>query len=306
VTGFEVAAAETDADLEAVVEVRERAAPDLGADVPQLRHQRAFWHDLLLLVARLDGEPVGSAFAGVFPGADEEPHASADVTVVPDHRGRGVGGDLLARISTHARSLGKEAMIGEAREGDTRSIAWLARRGFEEIERQKAVELDLAAVELSAAGAPPGIRIVSRAEVDLEPLLPEMYEAAGEAGGDVPGLDAGFSWTFDEWRAFEIDRPSRDPSLGFLALDGTTVVGFASIDVIGGRASNGLTGVRRAYRRRGIARALKLAQIRAAKEAGFTSLLTESEETNEPMRRLNESLGYRPVPGMVVVRGSLA
>jgi hypothetical protein len=34
--------------------------------------------------------------------------------------------------------------------------------------------------------------------------------------------------------------------------------------------------------------------------------VTESEERNEPMRRLNEKLGYLPEPGMIVLRGPLA
>ena len=33
--------------------------------------------------------------------------------------------------------------------------------------------------------------------------------------------------------------------------------------------------------------------------------MTESEERNEPMRRLNEKLGYRPGPGMIALRGPL-
>ena len=61
----------------------------------------------------------------------------------------------------------------------------------------------------------------------------------------------------------------------------------------------------RARRRR---EALKLSQIRAAKERGFPRLLTESQHENEPMRRLNERLGFRPEPSMstIVLRGPLA
>ncbi len=69
--------------------------------------------------------------------------------------------------------------------------------------------------------------------------------------------------------------------------------------------SHGLTAVARAWRRRGIGRALKLSQLHAAQREGLTRVLTESEETNEPMRRLNESLGFRPIPGMIVYRGPL-
>ncbi len=50
---------------------------------------------------------------------------------------------------------------------------------------------------------------------------------------------------------------------------------------------------------------MKLAEIATAKAAGLPWLETESQQDNEPMRRLNESLGYRRKPGMVVYRGPL-
>ena len=37
----------------------------------------------------------------------------------------------------------------------------------------------------------------------------------------------------------------------------------------------------------------------------YERMLTESQHENEPMRRLNESLGYRPIPGTIVFRGPL-
>lgn len=300
---LDVATAMTDADLEDVIAVWAVVAPDLPADLPHLHHMLDFWHELAFLVARIDGRPVGAALVGVFPGMSEQALASGDVSVLPANRREGVGSELLRRISGHARSLGRDELLVEAREDDPDSIGWLERRGFMEIERQKWVALDLTAVDAPRVEPPLEITIVSRAE--RPDLLNGMFEVTSEANADIPGLDSTIDWTFDEWKAFEIDRPSRPPELTFLALEGETVVGRATMDVIAGQASLGLTAVRRSHRRRGIARALKLAQIRAAKEAGYPRLLTENEETNEPIRRLNESLGYRPVPGNVVFRGPL-
>jgi mycothiol synthase len=52
---------------------------------------------------------------------------------------------------------------------------------------------------------------------------------------------------------------------------------------------------------------LKRAEIAAAKRAGFRRLVTESEERNEPMRRLNEKLGFAPAPelSVLVMQGPL-
>ncbi len=96
---------------------------------------------------------------------------------------------------------------------------------------------------------------------------------------------------------FDIARPTRDPRLSFVALVDGRVVGFASVDVIGDNGYHGLTAAVREHRRRGIARAVKQHQIATARMLGIQRLVTESEERNEPMRRLNASLGYRPIPG---------
>jgi GNAT superfamily N-acetyltransferase len=71
-------------------------------------------------------------------------------------------------------------------------------------------------------------------------------------------------------------------------------------------AHNSLTVVSRSWRNRGVATALKSAQIEAARRAGIVRMRTESEERNVAMRRLNEKLGYRPEPGTVVLQGPLA
>jgi GNAT superfamily N-acetyltransferase len=86
------------------------------------------------------------------------------------------------------------------------------------------------------------------------------------------------------------------------------VIGFGTVSVIGdGREGwNSLTAVRRAWRRRGVATAIKRAQIEAARRAGLEGLTTFSEMRNEPMRTLNERLGYRPLPSQLRLRGPLA
>jgi predicted GNAT superfamily acetyltransferase len=55
-----------------------------------------------------------------------------------------------------------------------------------------------------------------------------------------------------------------------------------------------MTAVKRAWRGRGIARALKATQINWALENGYTELHTSNEERNDPINRLNARLGYRP------------
>jgi hypothetical protein len=58
-----------------------------------------------------------------------------------------------------------------------------------------------------------------------------------------------------------------------------------------------MTGVARSERGRGIALALKEAQIAGAKAAGWKRLRTQNDLANAPMRRVNEKLGYERIGG---------
>ena len=73
-----------------------------------------------------------------------------------------------------------------------------------------------------------------------------------------------------------------------------------------GIAYHDLTAVKRAWRGRGVARALKLAQIRWALANGSKELRTRNEERNEPIRRLNARFGYRPGIGRIYLGGPLS
>ena len=293
-----IAPAASDADLEAMVQVRRLVTPEARPTVDNLRFNLEAFDRLVYLVARAGGEPVACGF--VDPADDV---AWGDIAVIPDQRHRGVGTAMLAELSARARVLGKDSLQGEVKESDAESRAFLERRGFAQVGAEKAVVLDLEAIDEPAVDAPAGVRVVSRAE---EPeRLEGMYAVNVQAEEDIPGATG--VRTFDEWRAQEIDKPSRRAELCFIALAGDEVVGYAALQVFGDEAHHGLTATRRDWRRRGVATALKRAEIAAAKRAGFKRLLTESEERNEPMQRLNEKLGFVPSPerSTVVMRGPI-
>ena len=217
--------------------------------------------------------------------------------MVPELRRRGIGSTILAELSRRVQAFGQLDLQLEVGESDDGSREFLERRGFAQVGAEKALELELGGAELRAVEPPSGARIVSRVE---EPdVLEAMHTVAVEADEDIPGSTE--TRTFEQWRAHEIDKPSRRPEFCFVAFAGREVVGYAGLQVLGDEAHHGLTAVRRDWRRRGVATALKCAQIAAAKEARIRRLLTESEERNEPMRRLNEKLGFVSSPELSVV-----
>jgi len=296
---LEITTVHSDADLEDMIRVQALVRPEWQPKLENLRHHLDSNPELTYFVGRLGEEPVACGFVEPW-----EAFSQGDVAVVPARRRSGIGSALFAEISSRARGFGKTEIQGEIQESDAESSAFFERRGFVPVGGEKAVVLELEGLEAPELEPPEGVRIATRAE---EPdRLDAMYALAVQADEDIPG-SAGVQ-SYERWRAMDIDRPNCLPELCFLALAGDEVIGYAVLQEAGDRAFHGLTVTRRDWRRRGVASALKRAEIAAAKRSGFKRLLTESEERNEPMRRLNEQLGFVPAPewSTVVMRGPLA
>ncbi|HUB37946.1 MAG TPA: GNAT family N-acetyltransferase, partial [Streptosporangiaceae bacterium] len=87
---------------------------------------------------------------------------------------------------------------------------------------------------------------------------------------------------------------------------GEEVVGFAKLSLTApAAAGNSMTAVKRAWRGRGVASALKATEINWALANGYTELHTSNEERNTPVNRLNARLGYRPGVGRIYLVGPL-
>jgi GNAT superfamily N-acetyltransferase len=68
---------------------------------------------------------------------------------------------------------------------------------------------------------------------------------------------------------------------------------------------NSFTGVDAAYRGQGIARAMKVQSILVAYQRGYRYIRTNNDSLNLPMLKINQSLGYKPVPGYYAITRSL-
>jgi len=232
----------------------------------------------------------------------------AMVRVLPEHRGRGVGTQIYERLSAHASQLGRESLWGRVREDDAGSREFLGNRGFREAGREYEVVLDTALAE-TEGGPPDGIELVSLAErPDLEPAV---HEVDCEVAADVPRPEGDDfePQSFARWREQYLEGPGAVPDTMLAALSGGEVVGYTGLRRRGASspiAENMLTAVRREWRRRGIATALKREQIARARAVGIEQIFTTNDETNAGMRGVNARLGYRPAPTQIVVSGPLA
>jgi mycothiol synthase len=253
------------------------------------------------LLAEDAGAAVGAA--RLTPGWHSPPGvARADVRVLPEARGRGFGSALLDELQRRADPLGAPTLELEVRDDDPQSLAWAERHGFGEVGRSVRLALDLTGIEEPAVEPPDGIEIVTWAE--RPELARGIYGVACEAYPDEPGSGDVEMEPFEGWLSQDMQGSGDRADAVFVALAGDEVAAYAKLamSVRPGYVMHDMTGVKRSYRGRGIASALKRAEIAWAKREGFRTLETFNDEENAPIRALNDKHGYRPARGSVTLR----
>jgi mycothiol synthase len=286
--------------IEAWAAILERV-DDLKLGVDELRHSFEQDRESLWALAYLDEVPAGT---GVGRPSSMAGSNFASVRVLPELRGRGVGSALLAAISKHALTGGQTKLWGRIRADDENSLLFATRRGFSEVSRDRDVMLDVTKLPPAEPDPPEGIELASFAE--RPDLLPAVFDGDSEVAPDVPGHEEHAPRTYDHWARQNVEGPGAMLEACFIALDGQEVIGYAALRRYGEgspEAENLLTAVRRQWRGRGIATALKRAQIEAARLEGVERIFTTNDEANVAMRGVNARLGYEPQPERVVVSG---
>ena len=274
--------AETDADLEAWIEVRRVVLPNESAGTVEQLRARAT-HERRLFLAELEGELAGS---GVADRSDLAGRASLAPRVLPRARRRGVGTALLRELATHALTLEVGEAVVDVDGQDEGSIAFACRFGFEEVGRQ-IEQVRVLGDEPEPPPVPDGVEVVSVAE--RPELVRESYELACQGYADM-ATDVAVTVTLEDWLREEATLPAGS----FAALVDDEVVGYSGLcrhdnpEV----AEDGLTVVRRDWRRRGLATALKRKELAWAAANGFREIVTWTQRGNEGMRSVNEALGF--------------
>jgi len=273
--------ADSHADFQRCAEIYNAVEPDrvLTAEEAAEGNGTSFLH-----------EAGGFAFVGP---SSVTGSAFAMVRVHPDARRRGIGSDLLAAVREGARVLGRESVWGRVR--DSESLVFVGKRGFAEVTQEVNVLREVQ----------PGDGEVADGIAELrDEHLGEVYELCVETIPEIHVPLPGEAPPYDQWLEHEL----RQASAGFVALDDGAVVGYARLYETGlpHRLEHGLTAVRRSHRRRGLATALKRAQIRWAADHGYRELVSDMVEGNAAMRAVNERLGYRSLPPVFIVSGSVS
>jgi GNAT superfamily N-acetyltransferase len=292
------------ADIDEWVDVGNRVNPERARTVEQIRASMERFPLQQRLAARRGERTVGVAF--VVPDTlKTDGSMYGDVRVLADAREMGVGAALYEAVVEWARAQGGTAFQVDVFESDVSTVRFWTHRGYEVVEREITIALDVESCELPRSKSS-AFHITTLAE--RPDLLEAVYAVGAGSWGDVPAHTDQRIISFDEWHAYVTKNPMVSFDRMFIAIADGQAVGYAELQtmpLLPDIASHGYTGVLRDWRGRGVATALKRAQIRWAQDHGMRQLRTKNHEDNAPMRMLNERLGYRYLRTEFLLRGSL-
>jgi len=295
-------------DYPAMVEINNAEWPDHPITVEEWRYEDEHKDPKCKLkewVAEIDGEVVAFFGYDQWSGMYHPRKFSIYGLVHPNFQGKGIGSILYDYTMDQLKELDPLVVRSYARENRTRAIEFLKARGFKEEMRAWESRLDVEKFDLAPyvnvedKPRSHGIEIKTIRELEEDPERDrKLYELDMKLLEDVPSpdrrTDVPFEWYIDN----VLKGPDLLPDAYFVALHAGNYVGMSNIwsseackDLY-----TGLTGVRREFRHKGIALALKIRGIRYAKEHGHPVIKTWNETRNRPILEINERLGFVKQP----------
>jgi len=307
--------AATPADYPVLVALNKASYPDYGETEEEWRHWDDTWDHKKYFKSRVvaedGGRVVGFGLVNHMRWAFVPTKYRIDVTVHPDHRERGHGSALYDALLDKVRERSGKAVAAAVKESMVGGVRFLTKRGFREVKRDWESRLfvegfDFARfVTAEARVAKQGIRIVTLAdEMQRDSsALQKAFELTEDCRMDIPSVDPPTRHTFEEFRIEDIDAPGALLDAFFVAIDkdgrylGVSNL-FRSLDDPA-FLWQGITGVRREARGKGIAMALKLRTVRYAIDKGVEHIKTWNDVHNRPMLAINEAMGFAKQPAWI-------
>ena len=236
----------------------------------------------------------------------------ASILVEPKQQCRGIGRAIYNRLEEELAQRNAILAWTMAKEDLPKRIEFFRRRGFIEKTKNWESRLDL----LTADTAPfqryidkalkGGITFTTLAEEQRhgQDSLRKIHELVQRIQADMPRETDFTPLTYEQWESFSLKNPQLVPEGYFIAKEGPNYVGMSNvhrIDTEPGLLNQDDTGVRREYRGRGIATALKLKVIDFGKKNGYRTLRTWNDSSNAPMLAVNTKLGFKRQVGWVMM-----
>ena len=261
----------------------------------------------------LDGQLTGYGRTFQNPQPEAEARCYLLVEVHPSFRANGLEETLLDWAEERARQ--RLALV----DGD---LSRVLRTGIQDTQTQRQAQLEQRGFSI--------VRYFYRMQRDLNEPIPAVQLSADLAlHAYTPDLSAAVlaafnesfrdHWSFDpvtarDWQQFFIKRSNFRPDLTYVVMDGAEVAGF-SFNCVSAEentrrhTSEGwvdVLGVRRPWRKRGVATALLCASMHAFKAEGLQhALLGVDTENPSGALRVYEHVGFKPVKRFVQFEKSM-
>ena len=294
---IDVVDVEGDSGLAEWLAVRNELEPDEPLLLQQLFARRAAEPDRHDFLAIASGGIVGVGSVG--PKGSPADLAYGYLGVREGWKQRGVESALLVELRRMSRELGRSRLELWACEDDHSLVAFLVNQGFCEFMREGGLALDIANAQgLGEARLPEGVSVLSIGS--RREFGDGAYELAALTWPDIPG-ETGIE-DREPWLSLHV---SGAPEGALVAVDEGKVVGFAGLHLLAeeGLYEHGLLAVHPDHRRRGIARAMKMAQLCWLNHIQARRVVTWNAETNDAARTLNLSLGYKRLASSIAYYG---
>ena len=296
----------TDEEYTAIVAVQRAAWPDDPATVAEYKHfddNLEEQHFFERYVVESDADIVADVLIGHTFWSFRPNKYFIRWNVLPEHEAT-LNRTILHTFEQKLLDQGATHLTVDCRE-DQPLRQLLLNNNYQQLLREPVSELIVADFDLTPYQSLDdhmrslGITIVTRRELmarEPDTWAAKLEEAEWIMYLDVPASEPPTRDSLEVWlKSYE--SPQRSPDGHFIAVteDGDYVGVTGLKSSAGKKLYTGMTAVKREWRRKGIATALKIASIRYAKTTEFTIIETDNEENN-PMYVLNMQLGFKPQP----------
>ncbi|SFX43577.1 GNAT family N-acetyltransferase [Streptomyces atratus] len=282
------------ADAQDWVRIRRAALPFMVTTPEGVTFELASAHPdkrARLLVAEEDGELIGTAQVGLVHDSPEPGQGFCNTYTHPDRTGRGAGALLLRTAEEYLAREGATSVYTWVLDTPS-NLAFAEKHGYAPSRPAHFLHLDLAGGSLPPRQElPPGVELRTAADFADDPR--PLFEADAETTADEPSDTPMELSDYEDWLNHTWRSPALDHELTSVAVVDGEVAAFSAAETDGlTRYMSGMTGTRRAYRNRGLAKLAKNDSLHRARAAGYTDAYTGNDADNGPMLAVNQWFGY--------------
>ena len=275
----------------------------------------------LIYLAELDGKMVGQSNS-TCRHTVKQPHGFwVSVRVHPEYRNRGIGAQLFEHHMKALEPHKPTKFKCSVDEDKPFALHFAKKRGFVEEVRHWESRLDVQAFDtapykgLEEKVNDLGVKLVPLSELmDRAPNYKDrIYDLDWECTLDEPLPDPPVKPEKGPWLRQHFENPNFTPEAYLIAIDGAANenawIGMNELSRSqegDGLLYNGFTALRRGYRNKGIATALKVKNIAWAKANGFKEIRTWNNSVNKPMLAVNTKLGFEKQPADIGMKKEIS